>query len=789
VRVRVLDVKLLRDLLGMRGQALAIAVVIVGGVTTYVAATSVADSLEGTLASYYRDYRYADGFASVRRAPEMVSDRLREIPGIADVDTRVVAAVNLELPGFDEPVTGTIISIPDGRQPLLDRLFVREGRLPGRGEEDEVVLDVAFADAHGFHPGAEIGAVIKGRRRTLRVVGVAMAPSLLMHVQPGTLFPDPQHYGALWMNRPALGAAYDMQGAFNDLLFTLAPGATLEDVAQRVELVLGRYGGIQAHGRGEEPSHSLITQEFQQLRAIATILPAIFLGVAAFLLNIVVTRLVALQREQIAVLKAFGYRDLEVGLHYVKLVLVIALSGMVAGTLLGIWAGRALGGVYLQYYRFPYLDYVLRPRVVVVAVLVTTVASVAGVVRSVGRAVRVPPAEAMRPAAPATFRRSFIERYGITRILGQPTRIILRNIERRPLRALLSVVGIASACAILVAGLFWNDTFNYIVRAEYEVAIRGDVTLSFVEPTQLSALHELDALPGVEYAEPFRSIPVRISHGHRWRDTSVEGIPSGAYLRRVLDTRLRPIPIPDEGILLSRRLAELLSVVPGDEVSVELQEGSRRTRRVVVAGMAEQYLGMGAYMSLAAANRLAGRGDVASGAYLMVGRQNTGAVIAALRERPRVAGAMSQERAIASFMETTARTMLLFTFILSLFAGVIAFGVVYNSVRIALSERDRELASMRVLGFRRGEIAYILLGEMALLVLLAIPVGFVIGALLSKATVAALQSDMFHFPVILTRKTFGSAAAVVLGAAVVSALLVRRQLDRLDLIGVLKTRE
>ncbi|HEU4585559.1 MAG TPA: FtsX-like permease family protein [Gemmatimonadaceae bacterium] len=789
MRVRVLDVKLLRDLLGMRGQALAIAVVIVGGVTTYVAATSVADSLEGTLASYYRDYRYADGFASVRRAPEIVLDRLREIPGIAEIDTRVVAAVNLELPGFGEPVTGTIISIPDGRQPLLDRLFVREGRFPGRGEEDAVLLDAAFADAHGFHPGAEIGAVIKGRRRTLRVVGVAMSPSLLMHVQPGTLFPDPLHYGALWMNRPALAAAYDMQGAFNDLLFTLAPGATLEDVAQRVELVLGRYGGIQAHGRSEEASHALITQEFQQLRAIATILPAIFLGVAAFLLNIVVTRLVALQREQIAVLKAFGYRDLEVGLHYVKLVLIIALSGMVAGTLFGIWAGRALGGVYLQYYRFPYLDFVLHPRVVVVAALVTTVASVVGVVRSVGRAVRVPPAEAMRPAAPATFRRSFIERYGIMRILSQPTRIILRNIERRPLRALLSVVGIASACAILVAGLFWNDTFNYIVRAEYEVAIRGDITLSFVEPTQLSALHELDALPGVEYAEPFRSIPVRVSHGHRWRNTSVEGIPSGAYLRRVLDTRLRPIPIPDEGILLSRRLAELLSVVPGDEVSVELQEGSRRTRRVVVAGMAEQYLGMGAYMTLASANRLAGRGDVASGAYLMVDRQNTSSVITALRERPRVAGAMSQERAIASFMETSARTMLLFTFILSLFAGVIAFGVVYNSVRIALSERDRELASMRVLGFRRGEIAYILLGEMALLVLLAIPVGFVIGALLSNATVAALQSDMFHFPVILTRKTFGSAAAVVLGAALVSALLVRRRLDRLDLIGVLKTRE
>ena len=789
MRLHALDMKLLRDLRGMRGQALAIALVIVAGVTTYVAETSVADSLEGTLVSYYRDYRYADGFATVRRAPEAVSEQLREIPGIADIDTRVVAAVNLEVEGFAEPVTGTIISLPDGGQPLLNRLFVRDGRLPAPGEEDEVLLDVAFADAHQLRPGDAIGSVIKGRRRTLRVVGIGTSPALLLQIQPGTLFPDPEHFGALWMNRSALAAAYDMQGAFNDLVFTLAPGAIIEDVAQRVDLVLERYGGIRAHGRDEEPSHSLITQEFQQLRAVAAILPAIFLGVAAFLLNIVVTRLVALQREQIAVLKAFGYRDLDVGLHYVKLVLVIALSGTVVGTLLGAWAGRALGGVYLQFYRFPHLDYVLHPGVVVVAALVTTGASLAGVVSSVRRAVRVPPAEAMRPAAPATFRRSIIERYGLPRLLGQPTRIIVRNLERRPLRALLTVVGIASACAILVSGLFWNDTFDYIIRAEYRVAQRQDITVSFVEPTQLSAVHELDALPGVEYAEPFRSIPVRIHHGHRWRDTSVDGISPDAYLRRVLDTDLRPIAIPAEGVLLSRRLAELLAVAPGDEVSVELQEGSRRTRRVVVAGLAEQYLGIGAYMALDAANRLAGRGDVVSGAYLMVGGRSSETVIAALRDRPRVAGATSQESAIASFMDTAARSMLLFTFILTLFAGVIAFGVVYNSVRIALSERDRELASMRVLGFRRGEIAYILLGEMALLVLLAIPIGFVIGTLLSKGTVAAIQSDMFHFPAILTRRTFGSAAAVVLGAALVSALLVRRRLDRLDLIGVLKTRE
>jgi putative ABC transport system permease protein len=789
VNVSALDRKLLRDLWGMRGQAFAIALVIVAGVTTYVSMTSIADTLQGTLAAYYRDYRFADGFASVRRAPEPVTDRLRQIPGIADVETRVTAAVSLEVPGFDEAATGMIVSVPEGAQPLLNRLYVRTGRLVEAGREDEVLLNETFADAHGLVPGSVFTGIINGRRRDLRVVGIALSPPFLMQIPPGTMFPDPERFGVMWMGRAALAAAYDMEGAFNEVAFTLSPGATIDNVIERVDLLLARYGGVGAYGRADHPSHALITEEFRQLRGMATLLPAIFLAVAAFLLNIVVTRLIALQREQIAVLKAFGYRDIEVGLHYVKLVLLIAIIGAIGGTLLGVWAGQAMGGLYLEFYRFPYLEYTLRLRVVVTAVALTTGASLVGVLRAVRRAVRLPPAEAMRPAPPATFRRTVVERLGLQHMLDQPTRIILRNLERQPGKALLTVIGIASSCAILISGLFWTDTIDHIVRVQYRIAQRDDMTVTFVTPTASAAVYELRALPGVQHAEPFRMIPVRLRHGHRRRDTGIEGIPAGAYLRRVIDTELQPIAIPPEGIVLSTRLAEALHAQVGDEITVEVMEGRRHTRQAVVAGLAEQYLGVGAYMELNAANRLAGGGQLVSGAFLMTDDRFAAELTTALRARPAVAGVVSAERAIASYMDSAAQSMLVFTFILSLFAGVIAFGVVYNSVRIALSERDRELASMRVLGFRRSEVAYILLGEMAVLVFIAIPIGFLAGALLSTWSVAALETDMFHFPVILGRSTFGTAAVIVLIAALVSALMVRRQLNRLDLVGVLKTRE
>jgi len=789
VKLRALDWKLLRDLLGMRGQVVAIVFVMVAGVASYVSMASVYDTLQGSLELYYQEYRFADGFASVRRAPEQVAERLREVPGIAAVETRVTAFVRLQVLGVDDPITGQMVSVPEGRQPGLNQLYLRKGRMVRPGMEGEVILNEPFAEAQGLDPGDELEATVSGRRRSLTVVGIGLSPPNLMEINPGTLFPDPERFGVLWMGRRALAAALDLEGAFNEVAFTLAPGAGIDDVVSRVDRILGPYGGVGAYGRRDHPSHFLITEEFRQLQTMSAFLPAVFLAVAAFLLNIVVSRLISLQREQIAILKAFGYRNLDVGLHYVKMVLVIAFLGAVGGTALGVWAGKALGELYLQFYRFPYLDYTLRPAVLLVAVGLTSGAALAGVLLAVRKAVRLPPAEAMRPAQPALYRASLVERLGLRKLLDPPTRMILRNLERQPVKAGLAVVGTASACALLVSGLFFNDVIDHIVRVQFGVAQREDLMISFVQPTSMSALHELRGLPGVQYAEPIRSVPVRLRNGHRTYNTGIEGIPRDAYLRRVIDTELNPVPIPREGLLLTDRLAEILRLRPGDEVTVEIMEGRRRTRQVPLAGLAEQYIGVAAYMEMEALNRLAGEGQAMSGALLLVDERYEEELNRALRDRPRVAGIVSQERAIRSYLDTAAQSMLVFTFVLSLFAGVIAFGVIYNSMRISLSERDRELASMRVLGFRRREVAYILLGEMALLALLSIPVGFLLGAGLSVLTVAAFASDMFHFPVILSRRTFGLAALIVLVAAALSTILVRRRLDRLDLIGVLKTRE
>ncbi|MFQ5937649.1 MAG: ABC transporter permease, partial [Acidiferrobacterales bacterium] len=623
----------------------------------------------------------------------------------------------------------------------------------------------------------------------LRIVGVGLSPEHIYQIAPGAVFPDFKRYGVMWMARTPLGTAYDMEGAFNDAVLTVFAGAQVEDVIDRLDELLEPYGGLGAYAREDQVSHRYLSEEFRMLAQMATIFPVIFLGVAAFLLNVVITRLVSTQREQMAALKAFGYSNFDVGTHYVKLVIVIALTGVSGGLAAGTWLGLALSELYMDFYRFPFLKYELEPGVAISAAFISTAAAVLGTLNAVRRASLLPPAEAMRPEPPVLYRATVIERLGLQRLLDQPTRMIARHLERRPVKSLLSVSGIALACAIMMVGSFQEDAVEYMVDVQFEFAQRQDLTVTFVEPTSWRALYELQSLPGVKHGEPFRAVSVRLRFQHRSYRTSIQGIEPGGTLHRLLDSELQPFDVAPAGVVLTDHLGKTLGVRPGDILTVEVLEGTRPVRTVPVTALVSEYVGLSAYMDRAALNRLMREGNAISGVHLAADARYQPEVYAALKEMPRVAGTSVRVDAIKSFQETLGDTLLIFTFINTLLAGTIAFGVIYNSARIAVSERSRELASLRVLGFTRAEISYILLGELGALTLAAIPVGFLIGRGLCAYIASNLQTDLYRVPLILESSTYAFAATIVLASALISGLLVRRQLDHLDLVAVLKTKE
>ncbi|HQK99712.1 MAG TPA: FtsX-like permease family protein [Smithellaceae bacterium] len=784
-----LNRKLMRDLWRMKGQSAAIVIVILCGIANFIMFMSNMDSLMITRDSFYRQYAFADVFASLKRAPDSLKDRIAAIPDVALVETRITADVKLAIEGFDEPVTAKIISLPDDGRPLLNRPYIRKGRLPDAAEDDEIMIGDTFAEAHSFEIGDRIGAVINGRWKQMTIVGVGLSPEFVLQLRPGAISPDYKRYSVLWMPKAALGTAYDMKGAFNDVALTLTPGADVEDVIRRLDLLIDRYGGFGAYGRQDQMSHRYLNEEFRQLKIFSAVFPAIFMAVAAFLLNVVMSRTINTQREQVAILKAFGYTNLQIGWHYFKFVLIITFCGVVSGTAVGVWLGRMLGDVYMAFYRFPFLIFRLDEKILIAAILITLAAALAGTALAICQAAKLPPAEAMRPEQPAAYRTAFVEKIGLGRILSQPARMIVRNVSRKPLRSMLSVVGIAFALATMMTAGFFKDAVDYLVHVQFTLSQLEDMKVTFIEPAPSNAVYSLKGIPGIRHAEGYRTVSARLKHGHRSYKTAIEGVENRSTLRNILDENLKPIEIPPSGIVLTDYLAEYLKIEPGDTLTVEILEKDRAVRQVPVAAVARQYLGLMGYMDADALNRLNREGNIISGASVVVDPLYKKEIYKQLIEMPRVAGAVVTRDEIRNFYDTQAQAMLIFTFIATLMAGAITFGVVYNSARIALSERSRELMSLRVLGYTRGEISYILLGELALLTLAAILPGFVIGRVLCLYIARAGASDIFRIPVIIEPATYSLAAAVVIVSAAVSGLIVRHRLDHLNLVEVLKARE
>lgn len=788
-RIRALDRKLCRDLWQMKGQSIAIASVVAAGVAMFVMYLSNFESLQRTRSTYYQTARFADVFASLKRAPASLESRIKALPGVDAVSLRVVADVTLDVPAMAEPATGRLISIPESHRPVLNDVYLRRGRWIDPMRSDEVLVSEMFADAHGFDVGDGVAALINGRKRVLRIVGIALSPEYVYAIRPGEMIPDKRQFGVFWMGHRALASAFDMEGAFNDVALDLAPGASASETIAGLDRVIEPYGGRGAIPRSLQPSEWTLDNELTQLQTFGFIVPLIFMGVAAFILNVALTRALVLQRQQIAALKALGYSNGEIGWHYIKWGLAIAGVGGVVGVVVGGWLGSDLAGLYNEFFGFPTLDYRVSPVVAFGSIAGSLIVAAVGAQAAVRQAVRIPPAEAMRPEPPARYRQSVLERswqrFGPTVV----TRMILRNLERQPVRTLLSIVGTAFAVAILVVGLAFIDVMDVLIGHQFSVAMRQDATVTFVEPRPARTLFAMARLPGVMDVEPMRTVPVRLRAAHRSRTLAISGLPARQRLNRVVDRRGDPKALPPDGLLLSNRLAAILGVAPGQSVQVEVLEGARPRRDISVAGLVDDSMGLQAYMDINAVHRLMREAPVVSAVGVTLDPAAVEPFYASVKTTPMVAVVSLRHVILKNFRDTIAQNMNLQIFLNVMFAGVIAFGVVYNSARVSLSERERELASLRVLGFTRAEISLILLGEIALVTIAALPVGAVIGFALGDLIMTVFNNEVYRLSFTVSAATVAWSFLIVIVAAIGSGLVVRRRLDRLDLVGVLKTRE
>ncbi len=787
--VKTLDLKLFRELGETKGQSLAIGVVIASGVAVFVMSLNTLGFLTETRDAYYDRYRFADLFASVSRAPVQLTERIAEIPGIADVQTRIVANVTLDVPGLDEPAVGHLVSLPDDNQPTLNKLYLRRGRLPEADREGEVLISDAFFEANKLKLGDSIDAILNGRLQPLTIVGVALSPEFVLQVQAGEMLPDDQRYGIFWMARRQLEAAFDMDGAFNDVTIRLLRGANQQDVIDFLDRILKPYGAAGAYGRDLQVSARFLSDEIRGLKATGMVAPIMFLAVAAFLMNIVLTRRIATHRSIIAALKAFGYTNSEIAIHYMKSSLLVAIAGAVLGVLVGQWMATQLTELYAEFYRFP--SFVYRPdwRIMLLAVMVSLFSATVGSLRAVGSAVSMLPAEAMRPAAPATYHRTLLEVLGLSSFIPVAGRMVLRGLQRRPISAIFSSIGIAFAVAVLLVSSFIDDAINHVIEFEYYLSEREDIQVSFVENTSPAARHELRHLSGVERVEPYRAVPVDLRNGHLSHRTSILGLNQTRDLFRLLNTDAKPVSLPESGVVISDILGDLLDVKLGDALTVEVLDGAKPTHVVPIVGVVPRYTGANAYMDRHYLNQLLRETDAISGAYLAVDSAEQLNLYHQLKRMPQVASVSVKAAKIEKFRDTIQENQNVMQSFTAFFAAVIAVGVVYNTARVSLDEQSRELATLRVIGMTRGEVSSILLGELAVLTLVAIPIGWLIGYGFCFAMAEGFSSETIRIPVVISQESLARSAMVTAIAAAISGLIVRHSLDNLDLVEVLKSGE
>lgn len=787
IRLAPLHIKLLRDLRRLWAQALAIALVMAAGVATLVLGVGATDALDRTREAYYEENRFADVFASATRAPEALLTEIEALDGVLDAEARIVRLALVDMPDMAEPGSLLLVSVP--RAEGLNRLHLRQGRLPEPGRADEAVVSQGFAAAHGLLPGADVQVLINGRKRQVTITGIAISPEYIYALGPGDMMPDPRRFGIAWMPHDSLAVAFDHQGAFDDLVLKLVPGASAPRVIARLDTLLEPYGGRGATTRKDQMSHAFLDAELRQLRGMSRVLPPVFLAVAAFLVNMTLWRLITLEREQIGLLKALGYGPWAIVRHYVGFVAAIAAIGIAIGWVAGAWMGAGLAGIYARFFDFPYLIFTQNPRPYAVAALVTLGAAVAGAVGAVRAVAWLPPAVAMSPPAPVRYRRFWggaLERRVRFR---QGTVMTARHLLRWPVRTGGGVLGVAFAVAVLVGSLWSFGSIERMIDLTFAQTERQDATLVFAEARPHAALYAVRHMPGVLRVEPERVVSVRLSHGPAERRVGLAGLAEGGDLSRLLDPTGRPMALPDAGVVLSEALADLLKVRVGDEVIVEVLEGDRRVSRLPVSGLSQGYVGLGAAMPLSALNRMLGEGAMISAVRLTLDPAALPAFHAAVKDTPQAGFLSLKSLTLSRFRQTMAENITISTTVYLSLAGIIAFGVVYNFARISLSEQGRELASLRVLGFTRAEVAGILYGEIAVVVLLAQPLGWLIGTGFALLVVRAFSSELYRVPLVIGPEVYAWASLVVIAAALASALLVRGRISTLDMVEVLKTRE
>ncbi|WP_246837810.1 ABC transporter permease [Leptospira bouyouniensis] len=777
-----LNLKLLRDLKSISLQGLTVGLVIAAGLSYFSASWSSYISLLQAKEQFYSKHSLCDGFVYLNRAPNFIERKIAALPGITSFETRIAKEIVLDFPTEVYPSAAQLLSLTDH----INTIYLTKGSLPKQNQE--VVISESFAKANDLEPGAELSTIIGGKRVLLTVTGIGLSPEYVYVFRPGNPLPDDKHFGIFWMKREAIEANFNFESSFNQVIFQLTKDPldrkrTLHDL----DLLLEEYGGLGAKERKFLPSESFLNDEFRQLRTTAVFLPGIFLAIAAFLLHIISNRLITKEREQIATLRALGYTSLQIVFHYLKLITFITSISSLLGIFIGYLLGNAMTNLYGEFYKFPHLIPIFPPLLVLFTLFFGILIGGIGTLFSLYGIIKLDPAQAMRPAPPGKYSIAFWESW-ITD-LQTIQRMVLRNLFKRPMRTLLTILGLSTSIMIMIIGNFIQDTVGSLLDLQFNIIQRESLTLTFRNPIPESVLFELKEMDGVFVAEGQRSIPIKLTKDRNNKDIVLTGLPEDSELRKILGKDLKPIQIPISGIMVNQDLAKRMNIKIGETIQIETLDGEKKKFAVQVTSLANEILGQGVFINKENLNRILEEGNLINIALLKTDPNKDIELIKEFKDDPLVIGLFSKAAILKGFQEVMQRSLQSTSVFILIFTVIISIGVIYNTAMITLSERIYELGSLRILGFTLKEVFAIIAWELSWQILCAIPIGCIFGYQVANLILNSNETEGFKIPATIYPSTYYYSILLALITAGISYLIVFRKLKTMDLLSVLKVRE
>lgn len=783
-----------RDIRENKGVYIACVVVIAIGLMIYTTMSMVFESMTKSQQNFYSETHFGDGFISVTGFPENKVNSLTFLQGVDQVEGRIVKDVRLLDQQKDSNRYLRMVSVNMTNTPKLNQLRLVTGHLP-TDTQSEILVDPQFLTANHLALGDPLKVIIEGQQATFYITGTAQSPEFVYIMKNAQdLYPSPVDFGIAYVPLSSLKAMVKEKGQVNDLTFTLKDGASFDSVKESLQASLKPYGIQSIIPRKDQTSNAILTSKITSMGSMAKTLPVVFLGVATFILYSMLKRLIEQQRVAIGTLKAFGFTDREIVWHYLTYPLVIGTAGGLLGSLSGIALSFPLTTLYKQFFALPGLKSEFSIKYLLISLALSLFFSILSGLSGSIEILRLEPAQAMRPPAPITANKTRIERITwFWRNLSSQSQMGIRDVFRTPTRSLFNILGIAVVFSLMTVSWSMQNMINLLTVVQLEKVQTYDVKFQLTHPsptdvTQQALTHEI----GVSRVESVLEAPATLSNGWLKKEVALMGLAKDSTMYNVLDKKGERVEVSEQGILLSEHLAKILNVKVGDTIYVESpwrrEPLGEKGENLQVIGVVPQYVGLNAFMEEKELQRFLRQGEISTSMLVKMNSSDVGLLKSKYRNATNVTSIESLKDSgdkIRKMMDSYGFT----TWLLAILGGITGFALIYNSSVISLSERKRELASLRVLGMTPREVLRVITSEQWSLYFFGILLGIQLAYGLEFGMAQAMSTDLYSLPAELTPIALLGAAAGTAFSVLVAQSRAYYKIKSLPYVEILSTKE